>query len=169
VIAESNYSVIVAVNDDGVLERNLYLSDCIKEDSVQLQRGFSSAARALNAGMSVHDVDYFILVHQDVYLPDGWLNNLQKVIDKLSIEDSSWAVIGVAGVDMSGSLVGKLWSQGINQEIDIGDALAKVRSLDEVLLVLRQISGLKFDEEMAGFHLYGTDIVQQAKKLGYRS
>jgi len=165
--AKSKYSIVVAVNDEGVLKENLCASNCIGEYPIQQQRGFSSAALALNHGMSSHDAEYYILVHQDVYLPNNWLKSLDQTIEKLSAEDNAWAVIGIAGVDMAGSLVGKLWSQGINQEINAGDSLSKVKSLDEVILVLRQSSKLTFDEKMTGFHLYGTDIVQQAIELGY--
>jgi len=167
VVTRPKYSIVVAVNDDDALQKNLCLSECIDEYPVQQQRDFTSAALALNNGMSAQDADYFVLVHQDVYLPHGWLNGLNEVIDKLSAEDSTWAVIGVVGTDMKGGLVGKLWSQGIKQEIDAGVGLAKVRSLDEVLLVFRGSAGLKFDEGMTGFHLYGTDIVQQAISLGH--
>lgn len=165
--SKSLYSVVVAVNNDEILKDNFYLSSCIGGFPVQQQRGFSSAARALNIGMSAYDADYFILVHQDVYLPNIWLRGLQRIIDRLSVEDNTWAVIGIAGTDLNGSLVGRLWSQGINREINAGSCLTKVRSLDEVVLVLRKSSALKFDEKMTGFHLYGTDIVQQAIAQGH--
>ncbi len=37
------------------------------------------------------------------------------------------------------------------------------RTLDEFVLVVRKSSGLRFDERLPGFHLYGTDICLQAE------
>jgi hypothetical protein len=37
-------------------------------------------------------------------------------------------------------------------------------SLDEALLVIRRSSGLSFDEQLPGFHLYGTDICLAARQ-----
>ena len=39
-------------------------------------------------------------------------------------------------------------------------------SVDELLIVLRIGSGLRFDERLPGFHLHGTDIVQSALHRG---
>ena len=41
-----------------------------------------------------------------------------------------------------------------------------VQSLDELLIVLRRSSGLRFDPDLPHFHLYGTDIVQTALASG---
>ncbi|MBA3908283.1 MAG: hypothetical protein C0524_00060 [Rhodobacter sp.] len=39
-------------------------------------------------------------------------------------------------------------------------------SLDELLIVLRRASGIRFDDAMPGWHLYGTDIAQTAISQG---
>ena len=41
-------------------------------------------------------------------------------------------------------------------------------SVDELVIILRRKSGLRFDEKLPGFHLYGADIVQTAlaRRLG---
>ena len=42
-----------------------------------------------------------------------------------------------------------------------------MQSFDELLIVLRRDSGLRFDEGLPGWHMYGTDIVQTARaRLG---
>jgi hypothetical protein len=41
--------------------------------------------------------------------------------------------------------------------------------LDELLLVLRRSSGLRFDEQLPAFHLYGADICLQAGAAGMNS
>ena len=42
----------------------------------------------------------------------------------------------------------------------------EVCSLDEVVLIVRRSSGLRFDEGLPGFHLYGTDICLEARRRG---
>jgi hypothetical protein len=41
-----------------------------------------------------------------------------------------------------------------------------VVSVDELLIILRKSSGIRFDETLPGHHLYGTDIVQTALSVG---
>ena len=45
---------------------------------------------------------------------------------------------------------------------------AEVQTLDEIVLILRNSSGLRFDERLRHFHLYGTDICMAAEKQGLR-
>ena len=41
-----------------------------------------------------------------------------------------------------------------------------MESLDEVVLILRKSSGLRFDPHLAGFHMYGADICLEARRQG---
>jgi hypothetical protein len=41
-----------------------------------------------------------------------------------------------------------------------------VQSFDELLFVMRRDAGLRFDEALDGWHMYGTDIVCQARANG---
>ena len=45
----------------------------------------------------------------------------------------------------------------------------EVVSLDEIVLIVRRASGVNFDPALPSFHLYGTDIVLEARKLGMKS
>jgi hypothetical protein len=44
-----------------------------------------------------------------------------------------------------------------------------VQTLDEVVLILRKSSGLRFDESLPHFHFYGTDICLRVSKRGMAS
>jgi hypothetical protein len=106
-------------------------------------------------------------IHQDVYLPQGWTQNLARAVGQLEVSDPTWAVLGVIGVSMRGAIVGRVWSSGLGGVV--GNQLTwpvPVASLDEVVLVLRVDSGVRFDEALPGFHLYGTDLVQTALRAG---
>ncbi|WP_157052038.1 glycosyltransferase [Qipengyuania citrea] len=159
---------VAAVNDDEVLERNLYRSPCIHPGINLLEmRGFSSASTAYNKGMDKKGAKIYVFVHQDVYLPASWSKNLSRAIAELEQRDPDWAVLGVAGIDNFGAFVGRVWSTGLQVELGSDrDLPARVRSVDELLIVIRTHPGLRFDQNLPGFHLYGTDIVQTAHSLG---
>jgi hypothetical protein len=58
------------------------------------------------------------------------------------------------------------WVIDRGRELRDGPELpASVATLDELLLVIRRDSGLRFDPEL-GFHLYGADICLQAHERG---
>jgi len=164
----SKYQIVVAVNNDKILADNLARTTAYTAVEVKILRGCHSASIAFNEVLDSSICKYLIFVHQDVYLPDPWLTKLDQLITK--IESSSckdWAVLGVVGVNSAEQFVGRLWSEGIRREIDGGhEIIEEVVSLDEVLLVINRESGVRFDEQLPGFHLYGTDIVQNALRMG---
>jgi hypothetical protein len=128
----------------------------------------SSVAHAYNDAFSkaAPGAEFSILVHQDMYFPEGWLNRLQEDIRFLSGQDPSWAVLGCFGVTRTGEEFGHLYSNGHGV---IGRPFGrpiKVRTLDEIVLVVRHISGLHFTQTHCGFHLYGADICLRAEQLG---
>jgi hypothetical protein len=63
-----------------------------------------------------------------------------------------------------------VWSSGLSRRLGgrFG-APVKTTSIDELVIVLRRASGIRFDEGLPGFHLYGTDIVLIAREAGFRS
>jgi len=137
---------------------------------VILQRGFSSAASAYNAGIEKAATDVLVFPHQDVYLPGNWPSALAQALESLSKMDPNWGVLGVWGVRSSGKEVGDLYCTGLGRRLgESFEAPLEVRSLDESLLVVRKSSGLKFDESMTGYHLYGTDICLEAVRQGMKA
>jgi hypothetical protein len=45
----------------------------------------------------------------------------------------------------------------------------RVQSLDEIVLVIRKSTGLRFDPMLPNFHLYGTDICLESNKRGFEN
>ncbi len=167
-----NWTVISATNNDEVLKSCLLNSPDIQRASeVILQRGYSSAAAAYNSGLDKAKTDLVIFVHQDVYLPAGWIDSLQTALDRLSKTDPNWGVLGVWGVNKTCEEgTGFLYCTGLRRLIGDGfDGVHQVRSLDEVLLIVRKSSNLRFDEQLTGFHMYGTDICLEAGRRGMKS
>ena len=161
------YQIVVAVNNDKILADNLARSTAFSSVGVKILRGCHSASIAFNEVLDSSICRYLIFVHQDVYLPDSWLAKLDQLITKIEFSSSKdWAVLGVAGVNSAGKIVGRLWSEGIKREINEGHEIEEAVSLDEVILVINRQSWIRFDAQLPGFHLYGTDIVQNALRMG---
>jgi len=135
-----------------------------------INRGYKSAALAYNDGLDSADADIIVFAHQDVYLPRGWKQKLLSTIEGLELIGKKWGVLGVVGKDRAGNLVGGAWSTGLQLKIESEfTSPTPVRSIDEIVIVLRKDSGLRFDDNLPGYHLYGTDIIQSALKAGFEA
>jgi hypothetical protein len=136
---------------------------------VIVQEGYASATAAYNAALAQSLNEVVVFIHQDVYLPDRWVSDLDTTLQLLAERDPNWGVLGCWGVRKNGDEFGYLYTPS---EAVIGCALETpeaVQTLDEVVLILRKSSGLKFNEQLPGFHLYGTDICLAAATLGLQS
>jgi hypothetical protein len=161
--------IVAAVNDETVLNENLERSPSITNGTVPLLalRKQPSASRAYNMGLDATSHEIVVFAHQDVYLPAPWLDNLLDAIASLERHQAHWGVVGLFGVTATGQAVGHVWSSGIGREL--GKAFAEpaaVVSIDEMVIVLRRASGLRFDEALPGFHLYATDLCLAARTAG---
>ncbi|MGZ8172766.1 glycosyltransferase [Methylobacter sp.] len=161
--------IVAAVNDETVLNENLKRSPSIANGVVPLLalRGQPSASRAYNAGLDATAHDIIVFAHQDVYLPAPWLDHLLGAVALLERDQAHWGVLGLFGVTGTGQPVGHVWSSGIGREL--GQAFAEpiaAVSIDEMVIVLRRASGLRFDEALPGFHLYATDLCLAARTAG---
>ena len=162
------WSVASAVNNEEILKRCLLSSpEVCQASAVMLQKGYASAAVAYNAALETADTDIVVFAHQDMFLPQGWLAQLQEALTWLSKMDPHWGVLGVWGVKRSGEFAGHIYCAGLKM---VGGApflgCVEVRSLDEVILIVRRSSGLRFDEALQDFHMYGTDICLEAAQRG---
>ena len=162
-------TIVAAVNNEQVLEANLKRSPVIARGEVPLHcyRGCASAGEAYNRGLAETDAEIVVFAHQDVYLPESWLAAFRKLETALAVRDPDWAVLGVFGVSDAGALVGQVWSSGLDQMLGAPlEQPVPVQSVDELLIVLRRASGVRFDPDLPGYHLYGTDIIQSALEQG---
>lgn len=135
-------------------------------DNREISRGdgFSGLNRALNKARG----KYVILCHQDIIAIDG-PKQLREIINELDRADPSWAVLGNAGVDRDRNQHYFLNEQNTVIVGKPRQAPRQVESLDENFLLVKQESRLGFSYDMSGFHLYGTDIVIQAKIRGFEA
>ena len=163
-----DWTVIAAVNDETVLKTCLLNSPGIQSASnVLLQRGYASAAAAYNAGISDANTDLLVFAHQDMYFPEGWSERVLRAVRLISKDDPFWGVLGTWGVHHSAGGSGHVYcTAGRRMFGGPFEGGKEINALDEVVLILRKSSGLRFDEQLPGFHMYGTDICLEAARQG---
>jgi hypothetical protein len=162
------WSIISAVNDREILRSCLLSSPSAAQAAqVILKSGYPSTAFAYNAALKEATTDLLVFVHQDVYLPEGWLMAAQRAVDIVSKTDPDWGVLGCWGIRASGEGAGFVydgaWRNVLGKHFEGG---LEVETLDEVVLILRKSGGLRFDTQLAGFHMYGADICLEARRQG---
>jgi hypothetical protein len=172
-INDRKFSIVTAVNDIETLRNNLYLSPEIKDNSFNqliVKRGYSSAALAYNEAIEEAYNDVLIFVHQDVFFPQNWFLRLSNALNYLEKEQVNWGVIGCFGSRKeSWNGVGRVFTTGMGLH---GNEISKpepVETVDEIVIIIRKSSGLRFDPSLPHFHLYGTDICMSARERGMGS
>jgi hypothetical protein len=162
-------TLVAAVNSSAILEQNLLRSPLIAEGGAPLitEWGHSSAGAAYNAGLSKSSSRLTALVHQDIYLPGDWEERVLAAAAELDAQGIPWGVLGVWGIRADRTYAGRVWCSGGGQEHCVAVRQpVEVVSIDEIVIVLNCDSGLRFDEGLPGYHLYGTDIIMQARQRG---
>ena len=67
----------------------------------------------------------------------------------------------------TGEVHGHVYSTGLRRNVGKSfESPVPVHSIDEMVIILRRDSGLHFDAELPGYHLYGTDICLQSWQRG---
>jgi len=111
---------------------------------------------------------YVILCHQDILLNVDKRDKLEQRIAQLDTLDAKWAVAGNAGAAGPNYIVYKVaYPDGTIE--NKGKFPLKAQSLDEHFILVKNIAGLSFSNDLSGFHLYGADICLQAAAKGYNS
>jgi hypothetical protein len=171
-------SFVTCVSNDEVYRSNFLASACLGPDPGRERIAVTncpSAGDGLNAGLESATSHWVVCVHQDVILNDGWEIQVSR---QLCEAERQFGPIGVAGVYGVGDVIEPSdptqppgaprvgWVIDRGRELHDGPGLpAKVTTLDELLLIVRRDSGLRFDPAL-GFHLYGADICLQARERG---
>jgi glycosyltransferase involved in cell wall biosynthesis len=163
-----DWSIVSAVNNEEVLRNSLLRSPDLQSVArLFVEKGHASAAAAYNSGLEKATSDLVMFVHQDMYLPGGWFARVEKEIARLEKDDSDWGVIGVWGRTRANKIAGYHYWTGIGAPGGKAfEGVIEVETLDEVILIFRKSSGLRFDPNLPGYHLYGSDICLQARTKG---
>lgn len=157
-----------ACNAQEILANNLARSPMVQAGvPLHVEWNAPSAAIAYNRALDATTVPIIVFAHQDVYFPQGWDRLLAARLAALTAQDPDWALFGAFGVGLDGAHIGPVWSSSLGMIVGrVPMAPLPVQSFDEMVIILRRASGLRFDEGLPGWHMYGTDIVAQARAAG---
>lgn len=165
-VAKLKISLGCVYDDVRILNMILRRSD-LGNMTIFAKHNPESATKGLNEALgSIEktDADIAILAHQDMFFPVGWMPRLAEKISQLP---DSWIVAGVWGIDKEQRHCGRIYERrtpGITasqHEFPV-EAIA----LDECCLIVNMQSGFRFDEELEGFHLYGTYAAMRGQEMG---
>lgn len=172
-MSAENFTIAVAVNNAEVLRRNLYSSPGILHGGghqLVIKENYPSASLAYNSAMDDAANDLIIFVHQDVYLPKTWFSDLRRCLSSLEEQRIEWGVLGCFGSrkGAAGGL-GRVYTTGLGLHGKPIVQAEPVETLDEIILIVRKSSELRFDPGLPHFHMYGADICLTARDKGMQS
>jgi hypothetical protein len=168
-MSTKRFTFVVAVNDEEVFRRNLLASPCFRgvhEHEILVQRRFVAASLAYNDAICRSKNDLVVFVHQDVFLPESWIDVVRNAIGYLERHDPRWGVLGCAGMTHEGRFWGHVYSSGLGVIGAPFEVPRRVQTLDEIVLIVKKSSGLRFDGTLPYFHCYGADICLRAASAG---
>lgn len=128
-----------------------------------------SATKGLNKLLDMAEdesADVMVLVHQDMYFRNGWIDQVRSQIKMLP---ESWCVAGVIGKDAHGVICGKFHDMRIPDYFDTSDIHIfphEACCFDEAVIIVNMKKKFRFDETLSGFDLYGTLAVLQTWETG---
>lgn len=158
---------VSCVNRPEVAQRCLLASPCLQPEQghqLILASGMTSAGQGAQWGARLARHHWMVLLHQDVYLPEGWDTRFLVSLAAAEQAFPGVALAGVYGVRADSTHFGHVFDRDrwLGEECLLPE---KVRSLDELLLAVRLDAGLLPDPGL-GWHLYGTDVCLQAEAKG---
>jgi hypothetical protein len=171
-MSKTRFTFAVAVNNRSVLEKNFLASPIFRTShghEILIQEGFSSAGAAYNDAIERSGNDLMVFAHQDMILPEQWLDQLENSLEYLGNYDPAWGVLGCYGETQHERGRGCVYQPNLGMIGVSIDRPTPIQTLDEIVLIFRKSSGLRFDGSLPHFHLYGTDICLRAKRMGRTS
>ncbi|MDT8857321.1 hypothetical protein RNZ50_20230 [Paracoccaceae bacterium Fryx2] len=163
----SQIAIAAASHSPAILAANLALSPLLGTTPLHVEADAPSAAIAYNRALDATSAPVIVFAHHDVYLPQGWDALLAARIAEVAAADPDWGLLGAFGIGVDGAHLGPVWSSSLGAIVGrVPLAPTAVQGFDEMLIVLRRASGLRFDEALPGWHMYGTDIAQTARAAG---
>lgn len=159
---------VCCVNRPEVARRCVLTSPCLapqRGHQLVLASGMGSAAEGFAWGARLARHEWMVMLHQDVYLPEGWDVVFAASLAAAVAKWPMLAVAGVYGVRADGVHAGHVF----DRDRWLGELpvpAQAVRSLDELLLAVRLDTGLAPDRGL-GWHLYGTDLCLRAQSEGW--
>lgn len=164
----NSFTIISAINSIEVFTQNLGKSKCLPNAYWLFKQNPTNICQSYNEAVREAKTPYLIFVHQDVYLPSSFIDNLTWQISQLDRAGHNWAILGPAGRNGLGSYKGYILDR--TREWGTRKGLPEqVQTLDELCLITKReiFDKISFDEAIPNQHLFGSDICMQALELGF--
>ena len=136
----------------------LFIDNSIKNEF----DGFSGYNRFLMEAQG----EFIIFCHQDILFEFDDRQALEKRIDEMTHMHPKWAILGNAGKSRTGHSIVRITDPGATN-LRQGAFPTQVMSVDENLMIIKREANIACSSQLSGFHLYATDLCQNAEYLGY--
>ena len=170
----------INVFDECVVQSLHNLRDYLKFDLLPVYNSNNvyTAAIAGNLGLDITKNRYIMYIHQDIqFLPGSG----KQIADLINSMDETRIITGAVGMSIrhgdedidewgfcaENNKVGVVLNEHDEVVWDGVEEISVVHSLDEICIIVDKFSGIRFDNSINGFHLYGLDICLQARAAGY--
>lgn len=142
---------------------------------------FKGASEALNIGKDLAEGDYVVYCHQDLKVPENWLQKISRNLNSLS--NTNVGFVGMAGVLFTEDGAHKkedaaIFLSNLNSKQEkfsdyykkvVGETF-EVQCLDELCIIGKRADPYRFDEaNFDHYHWYGADICLQAISNGKKN
>ncbi|HTD99401.1 MAG TPA: hypothetical protein VK668_08935 [Mucilaginibacter sp.] len=151
---------------DSFAEAGFTTNDCEYRYVDNTNGNTFDAYEGINLFLQNADAEYVLICHQDILLQFDKRADLDQRIAELDAIDKTWAVLGNAGTNNPYLLSMKMTHADLVTH-KVGVLPSKVNSLDENFILVKKSANIALSRDLAGFHLYGTDICLVAACLGY--
>ncbi|MEE2778745.1 MAG: sulfotransferase [Acidobacteriota bacterium] len=166
--------VTVRFSDDYL--HNILRSECVHDALNELitidnrkNLFFDNLGQAINAGLERARNELIAVVHEDVLLPTGWQQRLERSLSELEGSDPDWGLLGSVGWDARNDLIGH-WSDPYVYRNTFSERdFEPVRTIDEQLMLFRRSTGLRLDEFLPSIHGIGRDLASTLGERGLRT
>jgi hypothetical protein len=157
----------VLVNDLMRLDMVFRQSEMDKNIQAHMIKLPETACKGLNKLLEIMEAegdDIAVLAHQDMYFRNGWVEQMLSQVERLP---ESWTVAGIIGKDWDGEICGRMHDMRIPLHFASEHSFPHPAAcFDECCIIVNLKKGFRFDEEMPGFDLYGTQCVLKAIEEG---
>lgn len=170
---EEPMTFVVCVNDEAQLQDNLLASPSLRagrtvHEVIQIREA-PGVGEALEAALAQAAWPMVVLVHQDVYLPAGWVQRFQAQWREAQRRFGDVGLAGLYGARLERAAPDPVVRTGHLVDryrlLRDGAVPALVDTLDEVVLAMPRETPLRVTPGL-GFHMYGSDLGCRARQLG---
>ena len=92
---------------------------------------------------------------------------MERALSYLENKRKNWGILGCFGSrKFAEGGLGRVYTTGLGFHGRVLDEPEPVETLDEIILIIKKSSGLRFDIALPHYHLYGADICMSAKEKG---